>query len=90
MPHGRRRDDQEHPAPEDPGNGDQEHPVPDVPGRDDEEHPTGDEPYERLRDTELGGEVPCWADRVCPACGGLAEADLQSACPRCGHALASV
>ena len=36
---------------------------------------------------ELGGDAACWLDRVCPACGGLAEGEPSADCIRCGHIL---
>lgn len=35
-------------------------------------------------DADEGGDPACWQNRVCPACGGLAEADPPVRCPRCG------
>jgi rubrerythrin len=34
-----------------------------------------------------GGDAACWADRVCPECGQLAETAPPTRCPRCGHEL---
>ncbi|WP_237318291.1 hypothetical protein [Streptomyces sp. JJ36] len=34
-----------------------------------------------------GGEPACLLDRVCPECGGLADAPPPTACPRCGAPL---
>ena len=32
-----------------------------------------------------GGDPACWADRVCPACGGLDEREERDGtCPSCG------
>ncbi|MFR9673553.1 hypothetical protein [Streptomyces sp. TR02-1] len=33
---------------------------------------------------EEGGEPACLLDRVCPACGRLADAAPPTVCPRCG------
>ncbi|MGH3908072.1 MAG: hypothetical protein ACRDTE_28415 [Pseudonocardiaceae bacterium] len=30
------------------------------------------------------GDPACWMARVCPDCGGLAETDPPTRCPRCG------
>ena len=35
-------------------------------------------------DREEGGDPACWANRVCPECGRLADASPPTACPRCG------
>ncbi|WP_236827295.1 MULTISPECIES: hypothetical protein [unclassified Blastococcus] len=34
-----------------------------------------------------GGDPACWLRRVCPACGGLADDDPPTTCPRCGEDL---
>ncbi|WP_166486429.1 hypothetical protein [Blastococcus saxobsidens] len=34
-----------------------------------------------------GGDPACWLHRVCPACGGLADEDPPTRCPRCGAEL---
>ncbi|SEL82581.1 hypothetical protein SAMN04515665_12068 [Blastococcus sp. DSM 46786] len=34
-----------------------------------------------------GGDPACWMCRVCPACGGLADEDPPTGCPRCGEQL---
>ncbi|MGY2005051.1 hypothetical protein [Blastococcus sp. SYSU DS1024] len=34
-----------------------------------------------------GGDPACWLRRVCPACGGLADEDPPTVCPRCGEQL---
>jgi hypothetical protein len=31
-----------------------------------------------------GGDPACWARRVCPACGRLADEDPPTRCPACG------
>ncbi|WP_432523727.1 hypothetical protein [Kineococcus sp. SYSU DK006] len=36
---------------------------------------------------EVGGESVCWLERVCPACGRLAEDPAARECPRCAHEL---
>lgn len=36
---------------------------------------------------EDGGDLACWLGRVCPACGGLADEDPPTVCPRCGERL---
>ncbi len=33
---------------------------------------------------EEGGDPVCWAERVCPACGRLADEDPPTRCPACG------
>lgn len=33
------------------------------------------------------GDAACWLNRVCPACGGLAEGEPSADCIRCGHIL---
>lgn len=32
---------------------------------------------------EQGGEAACWLDRVCAACGQLADDSPPTRCPRC-------
>lgn len=32
-----------------------------------------------------GGDPACWAARVCPACGRLADEDPPTRCPACGE-----
>jgi uncharacterized protein len=44
---------------------------------------------QRAEDHDLGGESVCWLDRVCPACGRLAEDRTSPTCPDCGSALPS-
>ncbi|WP_209309112.1 hypothetical protein [Blastococcus sp. CT_GayMR16] len=34
-----------------------------------------------------GGDPACWARRVCPACGRLADQDPPTRCPGCGAEL---
>jgi rubrerythrin len=34
-----------------------------------------------------GGDPACWARRVCPACGRLADEDPPIRCPACGAEL---
>ncbi|MDK3258585.1 hypothetical protein [Blastococcus capsensis] len=34
-----------------------------------------------------GGDPACWLSRVCPECGGLADEDPPTRCPRCGSEL---
>ena len=34
-----------------------------------------------------GGDPACWARRVCPACGRLADEDPPTRCPACGEEL---
>ncbi|HVD27874.1 MAG TPA: hypothetical protein VNC79_05160 [Mycobacteriales bacterium] len=34
-----------------------------------------------------GGDAACWARRVCPACGRLADEDPPTRCPACGAEL---
>ncbi|MDT0379417.1 hypothetical protein RM572_11625 [Streptomyces sp. DSM 42041] len=41
-------------------------------------------------DQDLGGEPACMLDRVCPACGRLADAAPPTTCPRCGAAVGDV
>jgi hypothetical protein len=31
-----------------------------------------------------GGDPACWLNRVCPACGRLADEDPPTRCPSCG------
>ena len=35
---------------------------------------------------EDGGDSACWAHRVCPECGRLAQAEHPDACEACGAA----
>jgi uncharacterized protein YeaO (DUF488 family) len=37
-------------------------------------------------DEDRPGDPACWMKRVCPACGGVADADPPAACPQC-HAM---
>ena len=39
------------------------------------------------RPDEEGGDPACWARRVCPACGRLADEDPPTRCPACGAEL---
>jgi len=39
------------------------------------------------RPDEEGGDPACWARRVCPACGRLADEDPPTHCPACGAEL---
>jgi hypothetical protein len=34
-----------------------------------------------------GGDPACWLNRVCPACGRLAEENPPTRCPACGEEL---
>ncbi|MGY1635330.1 MarR family transcriptional regulator [Geodermatophilus sp. SYSU D00742] len=34
-----------------------------------------------------GGDPPCWLQRVCPACGRMADEDPPTHCPACGELL---
>jgi rubrerythrin len=34
---------------------------------------------------EEGGDPVCWAGRVCPACGRLADEEPPTRCPACGR-----
>lgn len=36
-------------------------------------------------DQEVGGDPACWLQRVCPACGRLADTDPPTTCPACGR-----
>jgi len=36
---------------------------------------------------EEGGDPACWLNRVCPACGRLADDDPPTRCPDCGEEL---
>jgi rubrerythrin len=43
---------------------------------------------ERAHDVaEEGGDPACWLNRVCPACGRLADDDPPTRCPDCGEEL---
>jgi uncharacterized protein YeaO (DUF488 family) len=42
---------------------------------------------QRLADQDRPGDPACWADRVCPSCGTMADAEPPTACPRCGTAI---
>lgn len=44
-----------------------------------ETHGGSDRPEE-----ELGGETACWAHRVCPVCGRLADIEAPDVCEACG------
>ena len=43
-------------------------------------------PGDEDEDTE-GGDPACWAARVCPDCGRLADADPPTTCAACGRQL---
>lgn len=43
-----------------------------------------DDPVEWDTEEESPGDPACWMARVCPDCGGLAETDPPTRCPRCG------
>ena len=48
---------------------------------------TGDDEDARRTDSDTGGDPACWARRVCPACGRLAEEDPPTTCAACGAEL---
>lgn len=35
-------------------------------------------------DEDEGGDPACWANRVCPACGRLADDEPPTTCAECG------
>lgn len=35
-------------------------------------------------DGDEGGDAACWANRVCPACGRLADDEPPTTCAECG------
>jgi rubrerythrin len=39
-------------------------------------------------DGQQGGDAACWANRVCPECGRLADAAPPTRCPACGEPIA--
>jgi hypothetical protein len=39
------------------------------------------------RTTDEGGDAACWLNRVCPACGRLADEGPPTRCPACGEEL---
>ncbi|WP_347058871.1 hypothetical protein ABC795_00730 [Blastococcus sp. HT6-30] len=47
----------------------------------------GDDDRARRPPDDDGGDPACWLRRVCPACGGLADEDPPTVCPRCGTRL---
>lgn len=46
--------------------------------------PGAEDPPDCAAEDNLPGDPACWMARVCPDCGGLAETDPPTRCPRCG------